>query len=154
MIPPPLAGMCSEPVRAITVRPAVIVTAMWQVKPLSQTAGRPPVPLLDTSAARPAIPMWGGTVLVGDVASTLPLESSACTANTPIPVGADTALSNPPFGAVKSGDSALGLGPASTRHDDTVVAPFQLAHTWVVPSLLGAAAIAGGVVGCPLQANL
>ena len=50
--------------------------------------------------------------------------------------------------------SLLELDPASTRHDETAVAPFQLGHTWVVPSLLEAAAIAGGVVGCPFHANL
>ena len=57
MIPPPSAGICSEPVLAITVRPDVIVTAMWQVLELKQTAGSPPTPLEETNALRPAIPM-------------------------------------------------------------------------------------------------
>jgi hypothetical protein len=56
--------------------------------------------------------------------------------------------------AVWSVDRELEPVPASTRHDDTAVAPFQLPHTSVVPSLLGAIAIAGGVVGCPVHPNL
>src|SRR5579885_3564708 len=140
MSPPPSAGICSLPVWAITVRPSVIDTEMWQVLELTQTAGRPPVPLEDTNALRPAIPMCGPTEAVPDVARTCPFDPSACTSNTGIPVFADIAVSNPPLRALISGVSEPALGPASTRQDDTVVAPFQLAHTWVVPSLFGAAA--------------
>ncbi len=68
-----------------------------------------------------------------------------------MPVDAAIPVSNPPLRAVMSGVSEPGSGPASTRHDETVVAPFQLAHTSVVPSLFGAAATLGGLFGCPLQ---
>ena len=47
--------------------------------------------------------------------------------------------------------SFVGDGPASTRHELTVVAPFQLAHSFTVPSEPAAPASAGGLLGCPLQ---
>src|SRR5437764_10429026 len=153
MTPPPWAGICSVPVRAITVRPAVIVTEMWHVLELKQAAGRPPTPLEDTNALRPAIPMCGPTDAVPDVARTWPFDPSACTSNTGMPVFAEIPVSNPPQRPPACGASEPALGPPSTRQDDTVVAPFQLAHTSVVPSLFGAAAMFGLVFGCPLQAN-
>src|SRR5690349_2763252 len=151
MIPPPWAGTDSVPVCAITVRPAVIVTAMWQVLELKHTAGRPPTPFEETNALRPSIPMRGPTDAVPDVASTWPLDPSACTSNTGMPVFAAIPVSNPFQRPPDTADSEPALGPASTRHDDTVVAPFQLARTSVVPSLFGAAAMFGAVFGCPLH---
>ena len=109
----------------------------------------------DTNAVRPAIPMCGFAVTIGEVPSTLPFEASACTSKSPTPVGAEIDVSKPCFqGRVWSGTSVFALVPASTRHDATAVAPFQLDHSSVVPSLLGARTIAGGVVGWPLQGNL
>src|SRR5580704_195228 len=154
MIPPPLAGICSEPVRATTVRPTVTVTETWHARPLSQMAGRPPVPPPPTYAVLPATPMWGLAVAIAEVPSTLPRESSACTSKSATPVGAAIAVSNPLRLAFWSGIIELGPVPASTRHDDTAVAPFQLAQSSVVPSLFGASVIGGGPAGWPLQLSL
>ena len=68
-----------------------------------------------------------------------------------MPVEAEIPVSNPCRGTVSSCVSDPELGPASTRQDDTVVAPFQLAHTSLVVSLLAPAAMLGGVVGCPVH---
>ncbi len=141
--------------RAITVRPSVIVTAMWQVLELMHTAGSPPTPVAETNALRPGDPdvrADRGRARRGQHLAAC--EPSAWTANTGSPVDAAIPVSNPPLPAVISVDSEPGFGPASTRHDDTVVAPFQLAHTSVVPSLLGAAAMLGAVFGCPVQSIL
>ena len=59
----------------------------------------------------------------------MPLESSAWTSKYGAPVGAEIAVSNPRLDGLTSGTIEPGVVPASTRHDDTVVAPFQLAHT-------------------------
>src|ERR1700749_1209019 len=98
--------------------------------------------------------MWGFAVTIGEVPITLPFEFSACTSKSPTPVGAEIDVSKLVLGEVWSGTSVLELVPASPRHDDTAVAPFQLDQSSVVPSLFGASVIAGGVVGWPLQGNL
>src|SRR5947209_29852 len=60
------------------------------------------------------------------------------------------AVSKPLERAVRTVRRWLGLEPASTRQPATPVAPFQLAHTVVVPPRL-AAAIAGSVAGVAFQ---
>ncbi len=62
-------------------------------------------------------------------------------------------VSNPLFRVLPSGTSALGLEPAMTCQDATSVAPFQLAYSWLVPSLLAPTASAGWVGGWAFQEN-
>ena len=61
---------------------------------------------------------------------------------------AQSAVSNPCVFVVTIGFIDCPVGPPSTRHAATSVAPFQLAHRLTVPSVPLAAASAGVVGGC------
>ena len=51
---------------------------------------------------------------------------------------------------IPTGATVPRLGPASTCHEATLVAPFQLAYTVVVAPVV-CASRSGAVNGCPLQ---
>ena len=75
-VPSP-APMCSRPVVAITVRPAVILVVTLHGWSEKQLAGTPPVPDRDTNIERPYSAMWAGVAFGLEVASTCPAEPSA-----------------------------------------------------------------------------
>jgi len=66
--------------------------------------------------------------------------------------GTAIGVSNPDFGEVVTGESAVALRPPRTRHDRTWVAPFQLAYTIVLPPVRRAAA-EGGLSGMPTHGS-
>src|SRR6185437_7810085 len=84
---------------------------------------------------------------VGEVPSTWPLLSSACTATSVCDVHTGRAVSKSRHGNVPEPESEPGSVPVITCQLWTAVAPFQLAQT--VTSLFAprSAATAGGVVG-------
>ena len=65
--------------------------------------------------------------MTGEVANTCPDEPIACTAKYGASLGSGTPVSKPLRPASVSGASEAGVPPASTVHDATLVAPFQLA---------------------------
>ena len=68
------------------------------------------------------------------------------------PLGAVIAVSKFCLLAVRTGRSEFGSDPASTRHAETPVAPFQLTQT-VIRLPLPCAARSGGMAGRPNQGN-
>src|SRR5262249_1800040 len=99
-----------------------------QLWPEKQPTKNPPVPPPETNA------LWPKTdrrVLVEpsvfDVASTWPVDPSACTARYGSSLWAWITVSNPPFGTTPIEESRFGSEPPSTCQEPTVVAPFQLA---------------------------
>ena len=63
-----------------------------------------------------------------------PDASSACTAKYESFLVTWIVVSKPCFGTVVTGTRCARSGPASTCHEATSVAPFQLAYTVVAPS--------------------
>ncbi len=90
---------------------------------------------------------------MAEVASTFPEPPSAWTAKYGEPLWTVTAVSKPDFGSSPMFVSVYGDGPASTRHLETSVAPFQLAYSAVEPSLLADTASRGSVGGWAFQEN-
>ncbi len=96
---------------------------------------------------------------MAELPSTLPFASSALLSTYTaaaltytLGVVSVAVVSKPLFGTVASGVSVVGDSPASSCHDATSVAPFQLVWT-VTLEAPRVAAIAGGVVGCPLHGD-
>ena len=107
-----------------------------------------------TSARPPAYYPSADSDVVAEVPSTSPPAPSACTARygPVVPDGNAIAVSKP-LRAVSATDArADALAPASSRHEATCVAPFQLAYTVVLPSFWRTAPT-GGESGDPTSAH-
>ena len=91
------------------------------------------------------------SAIAAETPSVPPAALSASTARSGpgAPAGSAMAVSKPACGAAATGVSCDGEGPASSRQEETSVAPFQLAYAVPAPGGPGWKASDGRCAGCP-----